>query len=123
VNQPLLVTIVGAILSGLSFIAYKHPEGYRRIFVVVFPICVFVAFIICEYHVGYIYAVIGSAYDDLQRYPDAALKDHAFPIQELYAKREFVRTFLMYFVPAIGYLAFLRFLPEILGLGRSRDRI
>ncbi len=119
-NETFVVTVFGAALSGLTFVVYRHPDGYRRIFLVVLPVCLFLAILICSDNLGYGLAMITSLHDDLQRNPNDPLNAHSFAIQQLYEKRELIKTFLMYLMPAIGYLIFLRFLPDILGLRRQR---
>ena len=120
-TESLIVTLVAAAVSGLTLVAYKHPKGYARIFAVVLPSVLMLGIFVLAGQLGGLDAMINSAYNDLQKYPEAPFKDHGFAIREMHAVRSFLRTFLAYYIPGIGYLVFLRFLPEVLGVAR-RDK-
>ena len=113
-NETLLVTLAAAALSGLAFVAYKHPEGYQRMFNYALPPLAMLALVITSFQIGALESGISAAYDNLQRYPNDPLKDHAFPIQSMHDNLHFLMTFYLYCLPSLAYLIFLRFLPQIL---------
>ena len=115
-NDTLLITLAAAAISGLTVIAYKHPEGYRRIFICSLPLLVMFVLVITAFHLGSMHYSNRTAYDNLQRYPTDMLKDHAFPIRSMHDDLQALLTLYAYFVPACAYLVFLRFLPQILGI-------
>ena len=119
-NETLIVTLSAAALSGLTIVAYKHPEGYQRIFTFALPPLVMLALFITSAQIGALGYGISAAYDNLQKYPNDPIKEHSFPIQSMHDASHFLITFYLYFLPAVAYLVFLRFLPQILGLSRSR---
>jgi hypothetical protein len=119
-NETLLITLTVAALSGLTVVAYRHPEGYQRLFTFSLPPLVMLVLFITSAQFGSLNYGINAAYDNLQRYPNDPLKDHAFPAQSMHDTWHFLITFYLYFLPGFAYLIFLRFLPQILGLAIGR---
>ena len=122
-NDTLLVSLIGAALTGLTIVAYRHPDGYRRILFGIAPLLTFGPLIILTWHLGGIYASIGSAYQVLQQYPNDPMKDHSFGVQSAYEARESLKIFVLYFAPSVAYLVFLRFLPHLGIVNDAKKRI
>lgn len=115
-NETLIVTLTATALSGLTFLAYKHPAGYKRIIFIIAPFVLFILFMKLLWNIGGIYAFIDISYNEIQRYPNDLLKDHTFAIEQMFLLKESLKVFLFYFIPILFYLVFLLFLPRLLGL-------
>jgi len=108
-----IITVGLAAVSGLTFIAYKHPLGYRKIYV---PL---IASVWAAWFVYMIYSLGQTTgfYDALQR-----TREMNKGASILTPSRESDPLWLFLVPLAIaGYLSFLRALPSILELP-SKDR-
>src|SRR5215469_6320028 len=104
------VLIIAAAL-GLAFIAYKHPNAYRVMFIFALPILVIGGFLVLAIKIGDANGSIKAIYYEVQRIQNNALSDQlAYQIRRLYAVREFLKVFLIYYISGFGYLVFLFFL-------------
>ena len=112
---PLIVAL------GLAFVAYKHPAAYRVMFIFALPVLVTGGFLVLAIKIGDLNASIKSIYNELQHIQKDALSDQlAYQIRRLYAGREFLKVFLIYYISGFAYLVFLMFLPDLLNLAKDR---
>jgi hypothetical protein len=112
---PLIVAL------GLAFVAYKHPAAYRVMFIFALPVLVTGGFLVLAIKIGDLNASIKSIYNELQHIQKDALSDQlAYHIRRLYAGREFLKVFLIYYISGFAYLVFLMFLPDLLNLAKDR---
>ena len=114
------VLIVAAAL-GLAFVAYKHPNAYRVMFIFALPVLVIGGLFVVAIKIGDANGSIKAIYNEVQRIRNDALSDQlAYQIRRLYAVREFLKVFLIYYISGFGYLVFLFFLPDLFNLGKDR---
>ena len=114
---PLIVVVA----SGLAFVAYKHPDAYRVMFIFAVPVLVMVGFLVIAIKIGDLNASIKSIYHELPNIRKYALSDQLpYQITRLYGVGQFLKVFLIYYISGFAYLVFLLFLPEI--LRRAKDR-
>jgi hypothetical protein len=112
---PLIVAL------GLAFVAYKHPAAYRVMFIFALPVLVTGGFLVLAIKIGDLNASIKSIYNELPHIQKDAISDQlAYHIRRLYAGREFLKVFLIYYISGFAYLVFLMFLPDLLNLAKDR---
>jgi TRAP-type C4-dicarboxylate transport system permease small subunit len=105
ITDRLIAAIATAILSGITFIAYKHPDGYRRMF---WPIVISLwacSGLWAAYSIGQTVGRWDARLEFLKLNPTSQMPT-ATTISPLW----------MWMLPGVvvGYLLFLRFLPDIL---------
>ena len=116
----LILLIVAAALS-LAFVAYKHPTAYRVIFIFALPVLVVGGFLVSTIKIGEVNATIKLVYSELQHIQKDALSHQlANEITTLYAARQFLKVFLIYYISGFAYLVFLMFLPDLVNLAKGR---
>jgi hypothetical protein len=116
-----LITLIVAVALGLAFAAYKYPAAYRVMFIFVVPVLVVGGFLVFAIKLGDLNASIKSIYNELQHIQNDAISDQlAYQIRRLYAGRQFLKVFLIYYISGLSYLVFLVFLPDLLKLARVR---
>ena len=119
--MTVLIPLIVAVASGLAFVAYKHPEGYRRMFIFALPVLVMGGLLVLAIKIGDLNGRIKSTYYELQHSPKDALSDQlAYKIRKMYEVRQSLKLFLICYISGFAYLVFLLFLPEI--LDRAKDR-
>jgi hypothetical protein len=116
---PILLIVAAAL--GLAFVAYKHPGAYRVMFIFAVPVLVVGGFLVLAIKIGDLNATIKSIYNELQHIQKDAISDQlAYQIRRLYAGRQFLKVFLIYYISGFTYLVFLMFLPDLLKLAKGR---
>lgn len=119
--KTLVVTLIAAAITGLTFIAYKHPKGYQRIFNILLPISIIAPVVIIVANLGGASSNINHLAKELASEPNQPIQEVSFSITNLQQNERTVIITLAVGVAVIGYLTFLFFLPRILGADDSRD--
>jgi hypothetical protein len=115
------ILLIVAVALGLAFVAYKHPQAYRVMFIFALPVLVMAAFVVVAIKIGDLNASIKSIYYELQYVRKNTLSDQlAYQIRKLYEGRQFLKVFLIYYISGFAYLVFLLFLRDILDLAKDR---
>jgi len=110
----LLIVIVA---SGLAFVAYKHPNAYRVMFIFAVPVLVMGGLIVLAIKIGDLNGSIKSIYHELPNIRKYALSDQLpFQITRLYGIGQFLKVFLIYYISGFAYLVFLLILGGVLDL-------
>jgi hypothetical protein len=122
--MTVLIPLIVAAASGLAFAAYKHPQAYRVMFIFALPVLLTGGFLVLAIKIGDLNATIKSIYNGLQQdiQKDALSDQMAYQIRRLYADRQFLKVFLIYYISGWAYLVFLMFLPDLLNLAKGRHR-
>ena len=68
--ETLIYSLILAGISGLTFVAYKHPIGYQKIFVVIITPVLLVPTMFISAHFGSIYGRIRALKEDLDERPE-----------------------------------------------------
>jgi energy-converting hydrogenase Eha subunit A len=119
--MTVLIPLIVAVALGLAFVAYKHPAAYRVMFIFALPVLVVGGFLVLAIKIGDLNGSIKSIYNELQHIQKDAISDQlAYQIRKLYAGREFLKVFLIYYISGFAYLVFLMFLPDLLNLAKDR---
>jgi hypothetical protein len=114
-----IVPVVLAIISGITFIAYKHPKGYKKILTAITtPLVVVVTSIIAS-NVGGIVITANQLSWQLAKRPDEKITDLSIYINNLQNSVNYAGLTIMVALCVAGYLTFLYFLPDILGLDKK----
>ena len=112
----LLIVIVA---SGLAFVAYKHPNAYRVMFIFAVPVLVMGGLLVLAIKIGDLNGSIKSIYHELPNIRKYALSDQLpYQIRRLYEVGQFLKVFVIYYISGFGYLVFLLFLGGLLDLAR-----
>jgi hypothetical protein len=121
--MTVLIPLIVAAALGLAFAAYKYPVAYRVMFIFAVPVLVVGGFLVLAIKIGDLNASIKSIYNELQHFQNDAISDQlAYQIRRLYAGRQFLKVFLIYYISGFAYLVFLMFLPDLLDLAKGRHR-
>ena len=119
--MTILIPLIVVVASGLAFVAYKHPGAYRVMFMFGFPALVMGALLVAAIKIGELNGSIKSIYYELQHIPKDAVSDQlADQIRKLYAVRQYLKLFFIYYTSGFAYLVFLFFLRDILDLAKDR---
>jgi hypothetical protein len=119
--MTVLIALIVVVASGLAFVAYKYPEGYRGMFIFVVPVLVMGGLLVLAIKISHLNGRIKSTYYELQHVQKNAPSDQlAYQIRKLYEVRQSLKLFLIYYISGFAYLVFLLFLREI--LRRAKDR-
>ena len=119
--MTVLILLIVAVALGLAFVAYKHPDAYRVMLIFALPVLVMGALLVVAIKIGELNGSIKSIYYELQQIPKDAVSDKlANQIRTLYAVRQFLKLFFIYYISGLAYLVFLLFLRDILDLAKNR---
>jgi hypothetical protein len=117
----MIILLILAVASGLAFVAYKHPDAYRVMFIFAAPVLVMGGFLIVAIKIGDLNASIKSIYHELPNIQKYALSDQLpYQIRRLYEVGQFLKVFLIYYISGFAYLVFLLVLRGLLDLGKNR---
>jgi hypothetical protein len=121
--MTVLIPLVVAAALGLAFVAYKYPTAYRVMFIFGVPVLVIGGFLVLTIKVGDANGSINAIYNQVQNIRDDAVSNQlSYQVGRLYAVKQFLKVFLIYYISGFGYLLFLFFLPDLLNLGKIRRR-
>jgi hypothetical protein len=119
--MTVLILLIVAVALGLAFVAYKHPQAYRVMFIFALPVLVMGALVVAAIKFGELNGSIKSIYYELHHIPKGAVSAQlADEIKRLYAVRHFLKLFFIYYISGFAYLAFLLVLRDILDLAKDR---
>ena len=122
--MTVLIWLIVVVASGLAFVAYKHPDAYRVMFIFVVPVLVMGGFIVIAIKIGDLNGSIKSIYHELPNIRKYALSDQLpYQIRRLYEVGQFLKVFLIYYISGVAYLVFLFVLRGLLDLGKDRHHI
>ena len=114
----LLIVVVA---SGLAFVAYKHPNAYRVMFIFAVPVLVMGGLLVLAIKIGDLNGSIKSIYHELPNIRKYALSDQLpYQITRLYQVGQFLKVFLIYYISGFAYLVFLMFLPDLVNLAKGQ---
>lgn len=121
--ETTLIALLVPIVSGLTFVAYRHPDGYRRLMALLSPWAVGIAlgFLLSRAYQGWSSLLMARTFSE--QHPDWKLETIAKEVLKGHeAMGEFFNGGLI-ILAAVAYLAFLLLLPLILGTkGASRKK-
>lgn len=115
--ESLVVSLAVAAATAITWLAYKHPEGYRLLFFALMIIVAgFTGWVIAEL-TGGIWGVsfLKLMVDD---HPEYSLSTVAKDIRGAYAHFGRFEILVMWDALVASYLVFLRYLPRMLGPSR-----
>jgi hypothetical protein len=119
--MTVLIPLIVVVASGLAFVAYKHPNAYRVVFIFAVPVLVMGGFLVVAIKIGDLNGSIKSIYHELPNIRKYALSDQLpYQIKRLYAVGQFLKVFLIYYISGFAYLVFLLVLRGLLDLGKDR---
>jgi hypothetical protein len=121
--MTLLNLLIVVVASGLAFVAYKHPDAYRVMFIFAVPVLAMGGLLVLAIKIGDLNGSIKSIYYELPNIQKYALSDQLpFQIRRLYGVGQFLKVFLIYYISGFAYLVFLLILRGLLDLGKDRQR-
>ena len=110
-RDDLIVTLIISAVSALAFVAYRHPEGYARLYVPMLLTSFAIFATWCVYSVGYQLGFSDASIECIKAKPPAVVtqpKLESFPF--------------VAFILLILFITLLRFLPVIFDLPSKRQR-
>ena len=121
-THTLIVSLVLAAVSGLTFIAYKHPGGYKNIATPMIMLGLMITLVLVTYNISSLWWGVGILSEELAKRPDQSLKDTQFTIERMAKSRDSVEKILVVALPSLLYLIFLWHLPKVLGVNKGKGR-
>ncbi|MCJ7778423.1 MAG: hypothetical protein MUP16_08935 [Sedimentisphaerales bacterium] len=119
--EAIVSGLVLAVLSGLTFLAYKHPDGFRRIgLVLAFPAVLLPLFYICM-ELGYIHGGIRLLGEEAASASGDKVEVFRSSIERLNDSLTCFFWAVAITLAAWVYVAFLWFMPQILGLQKKQN--
>jgi hypothetical protein len=120
-TMTVLNLLIVVVASGLAFVAYKHPNAYRVMFMFAIPVLVMSGLIVLAIKIGDLNGSIKSIYHELPNIRKYALSDQLpYQIQRLYGVGQFLKVFVIYYISGFAYLVFLLVLGGLLDLAKDR---
>jgi hypothetical protein len=113
INTLILALLVPAI-SGLAFLAYKHPLGFGKIAKVLAIAISLIIFGILSYYYGKIIADINILHKNLTTTNE--VRYYLDNINSLYESKSAINTSLLIFLATMFYIMILYTLPLIVGI-------
>ena len=119
--MTVLNLLIVVVASGLAFVAYKHPNAYRVMFIFAVPFLVMGGLLVLAIKIGDLNGSIKSIYHELPNIRKYALSDQLpYQITRLYQVGQFLKVFLIYYISGFAYLVFLLILGGLLDLAKDR---
>jgi len=117
----IVAALIVACLSGITFLAYRHPPAYQRVLSAVTPVAVGLLIGGILLSIYAIFVLSGILNEDLVAKPQSPLDHFQSTVTELYwVARNLVWT-LVVAAAISAYLTFLYFLPRILEPPESKN--
>lgn len=113
-TQTIILTILVPAITGLAFVAYKHPIGFRKI---AFGLGIIISLIlmgIVTYNYGTMHSNINFLHDQILTATD--VDNFIFSINSLNDSKNTINLAFGIYIISMIYLTFLYFLPNILGI-------
>lgn len=114
--EALIVSLVLAAVSGLSWIAYRHPKGYRRIVGTAGPAVLVLLVLASIWLLGGLMSAANLLHEALQENPTADLQSERYAIESMANTWRTIRFAFSTAFASGAFLAFLWFLPQLLDL-------
>ena len=117
--ESLIVGLVLAAVSGVSFIAYKHPASFALVFPSAVVVISFFSVKLCTYQLGIAISSASSISRMAAELPTAPLSSIATDATLLHSSIKFLGGTIIAYVGIVAYLFLLRRLPKLLATGAS----
>ncbi|MCH7973889.1 MAG: hypothetical protein IIA48_10890 [Bacteroidetes bacterium] len=119
-TQIIILTILAPAITGLAFIAYKHPIGFRKIAFGLGIIISLILTVIFAYNYGTMLANINFLNDQILTTKN--VDDFIFSINSLNESKNTINVAFVIYIISMIYLTFLYFLPNILGITTDKPK-
>ena len=103
-----------ALVSGITFFAYKHPHAFRTIISWLAPIAILLALNLIIFTFAYMSASIRALANVLVTSPDDKIRVYASPIESLNSNLTYFQYTLAIAAVVGAYIAFLWYLPRLI---------
>lgn len=118
--ETIVSGLVLAMLSGMTYLAYKHPDGFRRICSVLAPLAV-LPFLYIVFELGSIHNGIRLLGEEVTRVSGDKVEVFRFLTKRLNDNLTCLSWAVVITLAAGAYVAFLWFMPQILGLQKKQN--
>jgi len=112
--ETLIYPLIAAGAGGLGFIAYHHPNGYKKIFNTLVPFVLLGLSVAIISLLGALYASVRSLGQELINNPERTIEFSSYHITSMNSFVDYIAMVLVIGIVLIGYLFFLLKLPNIL---------
>jgi TRAP-type C4-dicarboxylate transport system permease small subunit len=117
--EALFVTLIGSAIAGITFIAYRHPDGYQKLHGALTQVCTAVILLIVIFYFAQIWAASGILTEQLMKDPQQKIEYLEYSIKSVNSAVNWIVSSLLIGGASLSYLYFLRQLPKILNIDRS----
>ncbi len=114
--QILILTLLVPIVTGITFIAYKHPVRFKKAAIPLVIVISFNSMIKLASTLGSSVSCIQILNETLVRSPNEKISTVGNPITSLSANLDTFKWTILTAVASLSYLLFLYWLPRILNL-------
>lgn len=108
----LLATLIGS----LSFVAYKHPTGYQKVFRFLIPSVLSIPFFLLLRAWTTLHVAASILAEEVMENPTASIGDKSHLITGIDSALDQVYLILIITLAVLVFLVVLRYLPEILDM-------
>jgi hypothetical protein len=117
--ETIVSGLILAMLSGLTFLAYKHPDGFRRIGLILALPTVLLPFCYIVWQLGSIYSGIRLLGEKVSQTSGDKVEVFRSSIESLNNHLTCLSWAVVFTLAVGAYGAFLWFMPQILGLRKK----
>jgi len=119
--ESLITGLVLAAVSGVTFIAYKHPNGYARMYFSLNMATLSMAFGLCVFNGLNVFGSASVINHLVSKMPDLPLSSLTVEASKLHYSLKFIACTVFVAAIILGYFALLKYLPQVLGLNGKGD--
>ncbi len=121
--ETLIVSLILAAISGVTFVAYKHPNGYRTIAKPLISITIVLCFFLVIWNLAGLTTNIRILKKNLDTNSDAKISESSYLIESMNQNLNSIIKAFIVVISLDGYLMFLWFLHPILGLQKEKKHV
>ena len=119
--ETLIYSLIVAAVSGLTFVAYRHPHGYRKMYSTLIPVASMALFTVLAWNLGGLTNIIRSVGKELKNNPEEKIQRSSYSITSMNENLDYIILAVVIGFSVIGYLFFLYKLPTILGTNKNEE--
>ncbi len=118
----LFYPLIVAIITGLSWVAYKHPKGYKKIFYAIMPLIIMVLLMGVAANIGSLASGISWLSGEVAKQSGANITMIKSIADGISRDFNMLWKIIVIALVVIGYMIFLYFLPNILGISSNEEK-
>lgn len=112
--ESLIYSLLLGAVSGLTFLAYRHPAAYYKIFSSVLSLLILIPLAIIVANGGHLYTLIRTLAKRLEDDPEQSISRVSYSINTINESLTTITLTVVVWFAVFGYLWFLYKLPSII---------